>query len=135
MAYDEHWSGSKPGSVASMDWCERVVDYCQTVIPKKKLVMGLPFYGRTWQDESYGTAWVYKSINRILNENGIESVERDKGVPYFSTEIPVKVTGYFEDTYSLVTRCRLYSGKGVDRIAFWRIGQEDTDFWSWLKLN
>lgn len=135
MAYDEHWSGSKPGSVASMAWCEKVVDYCQTVIPKKKLVMGLPFYGRSWQDESYGSAWVFNSMNRILNENNITYVDREDGVPYFTATIPVQVTAYFEDTYSLVTRCRLYEGKGVDRIAFWRVGQEDPTFWPWLTLK
>lgn len=135
MAYDEHWSGSKPGSVASMDWCEKIVDYCQEVLPAKKIVMGLPFYGRSWQSDSYGTAWIYNSVNRIINENEVQTIERDKGVPYFKFSTDVNVTCYFEDTYSLVTRCRLYENKGVRRIAFWRIGQEDADFWPWLKLN
>ena len=135
MAYDEHWSGSVPGSVASMDWCERIADYSQSVIPEDKLVMGLPFYGRTWQEGgSYGSAWVFTSVSRILNENGITHVERENGVPYFSAKIPVNVTGYFEDTYSLVTRARMYSEKGIDKFAFWRVGQEDITFWKWLKL-
>lgn len=135
MAYDEHWSTSKPGAIASMDWCERIADYAKTVLPKKKLVMGLPFYGRTWQDESYGKAWYFSGINRILGENNMKSVDRDDSVPYFTFTKQIKVTGYFDDTFSLVKRLRMYADKDIDRIALWRIGQEDPSFWPWLKIK
>ncbi|MCR5763241.1 MAG: glycoside hydrolase [Treponema sp.] len=135
MAYDEHWSTSKPGAVASMDWCERIADYAKTVLPKKKLVMGIPFYGRTWQDENYGKAWYFSGINRILGENNTHTVERENSVPYFTFTKEIKVTGYFDDTFSLVERLRMYADKDIDRIAFWRIGQEDPSFWTWLKLK
>ena len=48
MAYDEHWSGSAPGSIASLEWCRKVSAYSRSIIPPSKLVMGLPFYGRAW---------------------------------------------------------------------------------------
>ncbi|MFA6938256.1 MAG: glycosyl hydrolase family 18 protein [Treponema sp.] len=136
MAYDEHWSGSKPGPVASMDWCEKVADYASSVIPQKKLVMGLPFYGRTWVDDSLDSAWRFKGINNMFNERNMHTVTRDeRGIPTFTFTTQVTVTGYFDDSFSLVERCRMYESKNIKKTAFWRIGQEDSTFWPWLELN
>jgi len=135
MAYDEHWSTSAPGSIASMDWCEKIADYSKGVIPAKKLVMGLPFYGRIWEDGSVASAWYFTGINRIMNENNIHEIERENDIPKFSFTQTVKVTGYFEDTYSLVKRLKMYEQKGIRKVAFWRIGQEDPTFWDWLFIN
>jgi len=51
MAYDQHWSTSRPGPVASLSWCKAVLDYSLTVVPPEKLVMGIPLYGRSWKKE------------------------------------------------------------------------------------
>lgn len=51
MAYDQHWSTSRPGPVASLSWCKAVLDYSLTTIPPEKLVMGIPLYGRSWKNE------------------------------------------------------------------------------------
>lgn len=51
MAYDQHWSTSKPGPVASLSWCKDILNYAITVVPSEKLVMGIPLYGRSWKKE------------------------------------------------------------------------------------
>lgn len=51
MAYDQHWSTSKPGPVASLSWCKDILNYALTVVPQEKLVMGIPLYGRSWKKE------------------------------------------------------------------------------------
>ncbi len=135
MAYDEHWSGGSPGPVASMDWCKRVINYARTVIPKEKLIMGLPFYGRSWQNESYGSAWIFTSMERIMNQNNIQSVDRKDSIPYFEYDQTVHVTAYYDDAYSLVERCRMYQLYNVDKLGFWRVGQEDVSFWDWLEIK
>lgn len=135
MAYDEHWSGGEPGPVASMDWCKRVATYATSVIPREKLVMGLPFYGRSWEDECYGSAWIYSSIQRLINENNVEFVQRKDSVPYFDFDTNVHVTAYYDDVFSLLERCRMYKGFGITNVGFWRIGQEDTNFWKWFETE
>ena len=135
MAYDEHWSGGSPGPVASMEWCRRVAKYTTSVIPKEKLVLGLPFYGRSWQNDSYGTAWIFTSMERIMNENNISSVRRDDSIPFFEFDKNIHVTAYYDDAYSLVKRCRMYADNNIDKIGFWRIGQEDVSFWDWLEIQ
>lgn len=50
MAYDQHWSTSKPGPVASLEWCKAIIDFAKNVIPAEKLIMGIPLYGREWEE-------------------------------------------------------------------------------------
>ena len=135
MAYDEHWSTSKPGAIASIDWCSKVMEYAQKSIPERKLIMGIPFYGRTWANETTAGAWYFSGANRIMTENKVTDVIYENDIPTFKYTQNVEVTGYFNDAYSCVQLCRLYENAGIKKIGFWRIGQEDPAFWEWIKIN
>lgn len=132
MAYDEHWSGSKPGAIATLDFCKRVAEYAQKSIPERKLVMGLPFYGRTWASETTAGAWYFSGANRIMTEHSVEEVSYENEIPNFKYTAQVEVTGYFNDAYSCVQIARLYESLGIQKLGFWRIGQEDPEFWNWI---
>ncbi|MDR2900115.1 MAG: glycoside hydrolase, partial [Treponema sp.] len=116
MAYDEHWSNSKPGPIASMKWCNSVAKYAMSVIPDNKLIMGIPFYGRTWGDYSTNRAFLNSGIERIKEENNITEVERLDGIPYFTFEVPVTITTYYEDNVSLSARMEMYKSMGIEAI-------------------
>ncbi|KDR96768.1 SH3 domain-containing protein [Peptoclostridium litorale DSM 5388] len=50
MGYDEHWSGSKvAGSVSSIGWVKGNIESTLEEVPPEKLVLGIPFYTRTWR--------------------------------------------------------------------------------------
>lgn len=135
MAYDEHWSTSKPGSVASTEWCKKIVDYAVTVIPEEKLVMGIPFYGRSWANEKVAQAWYWEGVNRIIDEYDAGKVVYMNDVPTVDITMKVKANVWFEDAFSTVSKMRMYKDTGVNMIAFWRVGQEDRNVWNWMKIQ
>jgi spore germination protein YaaH len=136
MAYDEHWSGSAPGPVASMDWCGQVAAYALRVIGPEKLIMGLPFYGRSWGDWNPNQAYIYPTVQRIKEEQRITAVRRVQGmIPTFTYQAPVTATVYYEDDYSLSARMEQYRALGVRAVGFWRVGQESPTIWKRMKLS
>jgi len=135
MAYDEHWSTSEPGPIASMDWCRRVAAYALSVIGREKLIMGLPFYGRTWGDTNPNRAFYYSGIERIKGEQGVTRVDRADGIPFFVYETPLTVTVYYEDARSLTSRLAMYRGMGVGAVGFWCLGQETPAIWPLLRVG
>jgi spore germination protein YaaH len=134
MAYDEHWSGSSPGPIASLDWCKNVARYGLETIGAEKLIMGLPFYGRTW-GENPNRAFFYSGIERIKKENEITEIRRIDGVPSFTYETRVTVTAYYEDAFSLSGKLETYRTMGIKSVGFWSVGQETSEAWSILSLE
>jgi hypothetical protein len=133
MAYDEHWSSSEPGPIASLDWCRSVAEHALKTIGPDKLVMGMPFYGRSWGSYNPFRAFFYSGIERIMNENAVEAAKWEKGVPYFSYESSVTVTVYYEDVYSLSLKGTMYRDMGIAAVGFWSLGQEDPGVWNIFK--
>jgi spore germination protein YaaH len=135
MAYDEHWSSSKPGSIASMQWCKQVADYSLSAIGKEKLIMGLPFYGRAWGDYNPSRALIYTTTEKIIDEEKVKEIRRENGIPVFEYSKNISVIVYYEDSYSLSTRMEMYKAMGIASIGFWRLGQETTKVWEYIKLE
>ena len=129
MAYDEHWSTSAPGPIASMGWSYRVARHSLNVIGPEKLIMGLPFYGRSWGNITANRAHIYSGIRDIVREQNITEVNRLSGVPNFTYDTNLTVTVFYEDEYSLSTRLEMYRRMGVRSVGFWRLGQETPAFW------
>jgi len=134
MAYDEHWSGSAPGSVASLSWCRRVAEYSLAAIGREKLIMGLPFYGRAWGNQSVSRALIHSTTERIIREMGVSEIRRENGIPTFDYNVTVSVKVYFEDEYSQSARMEMYRSMNVGAIGFWRLGYEKPIVWNIIRL-
>ncbi len=135
MAYDEHWSGSSPGSVASLQWCEKVATYAIQTIGNKKLVMGIPFYGRAWGDTNPSRAYRFSTLSKLKEEKGIQEISRIDGSVFFEYNELVRVKVFYEDHRSVHQRAELYYTQGINHIAFWRLGQEDLEIWNFLHIQ
>jgi spore germination protein len=129
MAYDEHWSTSSPGPVASLPWCAKVVDYAKSAIGVNKIVMGLPLYGRAWQDRRLARALRFKNVlDLVAEKKSTTSYAPELGASFEYSE-NVTVTVFFDDHRSLVEKLRLYQAREVNAVSFWRIGQGPPLLW------
>ncbi len=128
MAYDEHYGGGSAGPIASLPWCSKIYDYATRTIDSEKLVMGIPLYGRGWQNPSFAKAYKNRDVVAELLNKGIKSKWTKDGASYsFSETVTVNV--HYETTQSLNAKRELYSTQPTRGIAFWRIGQEPAGFW------
>jgi len=135
MAYDEHWSGSSPGSVASLQWCRNVANYSMRAIGRDKLIMGLPFYGRSWGNHTPSRALIYTTTQTLIRDMNVSVVRRENGIPTFDYNVNVSVKVYFEDEYSQSARMEMYKSLNVAAIGFWRLGQETAKVWNIIKIE
>ena len=130
MAYDEHWSTSSPGPVASLPWCAKIVDYAKSTIENDKIIMGLPLYGRAWPDKKLARALRFKSVQDVVAETkSTTSYTSEQGAWFeYSESVVVKV--FFDDERSLLEKLNLYRSREINAVSFWRIGQGPPEVWN-----
>jgi spore germination protein len=135
MAYDEHWSTSSPGPVASPAWCTSVADFAKTAIPAGKIIMGLPLYGRAWQDKQLARALRFENVQDLVEQTGSEvGYESATGASFSYTETVV-VSVFFEDARSLGEKLGLYQARGIPAVSFWRVGQGPPELWNSMDIR
>ncbi len=135
MAYDEHWSTSAPGPVASPAWCASVADFAKTAIPPGKIIMGLPLYGRAWQDKQLARALRFENVQDLVGETGSEVGYASETGPSFTYTETVVVSVFYEDVRSLGEKLGLYAARGIPAVSFWRVGQGPPEVWGSLDLG
>lgn len=146
MTYDEHWASSPvAGSVASLPWTEAGVKALLSEIPKKKLLLGVPFYTRLWKEQKQadGTikvsskAYSMPKIESWLAERNIKPVyDAKSGQNFASYTDPADGATYkvwLEDESSIQKRIQLVHQYDLAGIAAWRRGFEKPEVWGTIK--
>jgi spore germination protein YaaH len=130
MTYDEYFAGGSPGPIASLPWMTQALDYAINLIPRNKILLGIPVYGYDWSNQVTKMiplreipALITKTQSRILwSDPAVEPYfyywqGRDKHTVWFENEISAKVRLGFIKTYR------------IRGIAIWRLGYENKSFW------
>jgi spore germination protein YaaH len=96
--------------------------------------MGVPLYGRAWQEVQHGRALRDSHEREILSRRRPKvEMDPEKG-PFMVYTEKVRVRAYFNTLESLTERTRLYSEQGALGVAFWRIGQGDPRLWNHIRV-
>lgn len=156
MAYD--YSVGSPGPIAPLSWVQKVAAFAATQVPKAKVQLGIPAYGRNWHVGTSGKCPVGQEINdsnysmtaasalASLAEDGVSpnQVTRDASgeltVSYSivykglnakgnMTDCTVSRRAFFADAKSVADRVRVARSVGLGGAALWTIGGEAADQW------
>ncbi len=134
MAYDQHTSATEPGPVAGYDWVRTALDYAASRVPRHKLVLGIPFYGREWVVTPHGQisrSMTFESLSALLARPGIEVQWHERWrTPWVEyREEPDTHTVWFENGRSYEEKLSLAREYRLPGFAAWRLGTESPDFW------
>lgn len=138
MAYDEHNSSTDAGAVASYDFVEKGIKDSLEIIPKEKLVLGMPMYTRVWkeyeQDGQVITEYVTdlamdSAKRRFDNNNATYTYDDSSGYTYgeYTNVVDgntVTYKAWLEDVNSIKDKVELANKYDIKGVASWRRGLE-----------
>ncbi len=138
MGYDEHYSGSEAGSVASLSFEENGIRDSLTEIPAKKLISAVPFYTRLWYtlgDSTWSEAYGMNTIATTIDTYDVETVwneETQQNYAEWTLEDGTLCRIWVEDEKSLALKAALVKTYELGGIAEWALGFERSSVWSVL---
>lgn len=134
MGYDEHYAGGEPGPVASLGYVEKGIKDTLALVPKEKVINGVPFYTRLWSESEGKTsskALGIFSAKQWLKDNDVElQWQEDAGLNYGEADTAEgKAYLWMEDTKSLGLKMDLIKKHELAGVAGWKLGLESQDIW------
>lgn len=140
MGYDEHWGGGpESGSVSSIGFVETAIRKTLEVVPKEKVILGVPYYTRLWQEKTVSEgqmklsskAYGMESAFNNLQKNGAEikwlaEVGQFYG-EYIKNQSLYRV--WLEDERSMEGRLKKASEYQLAGVAAWKLGLEKESIW------
>ena len=131
MAYDQHWEGGSPGPIAAQDWFVHSVQNAARRIGNDRIVVALGSYAYDWHPGgtdalSIEDAWLaaHDSEARVVFDQG-------SGNPGFAyDEGDQHHTVWMLDAAANWNQMLALRQLGIRSVAMWRLGMEDTGFWS-----
>ena len=129
MAYDDHYAGGPPGSVAPAPWVAAVARYAVSVLPPSKIVLGVPGYGYDWGGGGSAEALSYGQAAGL--DDTYERGLAGSHFAYSSGGVVHEV--YFDDASSFAAQATVAEDYDLRGIAIWRLGIEDPAVWRIVK--
>lgn len=138
MAYDQHYSGSVPGTVSEQRWVEKELDEAAKKIPSEKLILGMAAYGYDWPDSAAATVVTYQeAISTAREFNATIDFDNDTyNCTYqYKDYNNIHHTVYFMDAAGTYNSVRFADQYGTGGVALWRLGAEDERVWKFYNRD
>ncbi len=130
MAYDYYESpGPKP--VAPIWWVQDVVEYALKSIPKEKLFLGVPNYGKVMDSNGRITQWILYTDYQALRRSGVNFTVDQSDQELFA-KIDDKYVYYIDGELAYL-RAKIAQKYDLVGVAIWRLDNSDPSLWNYLK--
>jgi peptidoglycan-N-acetylglucosamine deacetylase len=128
MLYDQHWDTSEPGPIAEPSWVRSALQRRVAEAGAARLIAGLPAYGYRWRKGASTESIGYAEAVTMANAAGAPLSRDEQSHTLRSrdasgNEIWVADAGLLRALVDQSLSLR------VNRIAIWRLGQEDPAIW------
>lgn len=143
MTYEWGWSGGPPMAVSPIDQVRKVMEYALSVVPRNKIMMGIPLYGYDWTlpyvpggrwarsispqqaialAARYGAAIQYDPVAQAPHFNYFDEQGREHKV-------------WFEDARSIQAKFHLVKELGIRGFFYWVLGHDFPQNWLLIQDN
>jgi spore germination protein YaaH len=129
MLYDEHWSTSAPGPVATPEWVRRTLAQRLADVGASRVIAALPLYGYLWRTNQPAQPVSFADARRAAFEANVELVRDPASLSLHAIQ-PGSWELWMSDAHLLRALRAEVNSLGVSRIALWRLGLEDPGVWS-----
>ena len=134
MTYSYSGPWSSPGPQAPLAWTRAVIDFARTIVPARKIYMGLPLYGFDWHAGGATAVQATDAAALIAAHHFKVAHDPNSGEADLSyTDIQgVKHVLWFIDRQALTAKLDLLESAfpGIGGIAIWQMYREDPAFWT-----
>ena len=128
MLYDQHWSASPPGPIASPDWVARNLGTRVAEVGAARIVAAFPLYGYRWRKSAETEVISFDDARRLTTMTNTALV-RDPASETLHATSPEGWELWVSDRGLLDRLMHDAKQLGVRIFALWRLGLEDPAVW------
>lgn len=137
MTYEWGWSGGPPMAVAPIDQVSKVLNYAVSVIPRSKIMMGMPLYGYDWTLPYMPGGRFARRVSPIqatqlaVKEGSNIEFDAKAQSPYFHyyDNNGNRHEVWFEDARSVYSKFRLANAYRIRGVSYWVLGSDFPQNW------
>ena len=133
MAYDEHWSSSKAGPIASQGWYTAALRRRFAELPPQKYVIALGNYGYDWKAKGKAATEIsvqeaFRTAQESEGDIVLDPVARNPTFTYYDENDALHHVWFLDGVtfFNQLVAGQQYGPRGF---ALWRLGSEDPSIW------
>ncbi len=131
ILYDQHWTDSPPGPIASPEWVMRNLGTRVAEVGAARIVAAFPLYGYRWRKTAETEVVGFDDARRLATVTNVR-LTRDHASATLHATSPEGWEMWVSDRVLLETLVRGARQLGVRTFALWRLGLEDQEVWNFI---